>query len=65
METSMQNKPLTILANENQKGLINASAFTFANEKAPRKLKTKMETKGLSIYYNKTLAVEDFSLSIP
>jgi len=65
METALQSNQLTTLANENQRGLINSSAFTFSKEKRLPVLKTKMETKGLSIYYNKTLAVEDFSLSVP
>ena len=65
METTLHTINRGIIANEPQDGLIKSSTFTFTQEKSPSRLKTKMETKGLSIYYNKTLAVEDFSLSFP
>ena len=65
METTLQSMNLDRISSEPQDGLINASTFSFTKEKSPSGLKTKMQTQGLSIYYNKFLAVEDFSLSFP
>ncbi len=60
-----QSSDFTIDPNETPKGLINVESFTFSQDKTPAKLKTKMETRGLSIFYNKFLAVEDFTLEFP